>query len=433
MNRFFHSISRSLTLRVMILFILTAIAISTILHLTLGLVLKSQFERNVLPHIIEYQRYIRSEIGTPPDIERAAALTQRIPVDIYIFGPRVRWKSTTQPLNMDKINFRPWRNRRFQKGEDGDRVYLRSRIGRYLIVLAFQRGMPQEPGRRLLVFSFLSVLGVLLLSWLVMRRLIKPVATIQQGINRIGKGELSHRIQVDRKDELGELATSINDMADDIEGMLDAKRELLLAISHELRSPLTRSRVSLELLDDSPVKDNIRDDISEMEQLITELLESERLNQRHTALQKTAVNPDSLIKTVISSYFQDSKIDTHLNAADIVASLDEVRIGLLLRNLLTNALRYNQSNGSNVMLRSWHDDGKLYIKIEDHGEGIDEAHIPYLAEPFYRADSSRRRKTGGYGLGLYLCRMIAEAHGGNLIIRSKIGSGTSVTAELPYQ
>jgi len=433
MKRLLLSIRRSLTLRVMILFILTAIAISAILHLTLGLALKSQFERNVLPHIIEYQRYIRNEIGTPPDIQRAAALTKRIPVDIYIFGPRIRWKSTSTPLNLENIKFRPWRNRRFQKGEDGERIFLRSRIGRHRIVLGFQRNMPQQPDRKLLVFAFLSVLGVLLLSWLAMRRLIKPVATIQQGINRIGKGELSYRIHVGRKDELGELATSINDMADDIEGMLDAKRELLLAISHELRSPLTRSRVSLELLDDSPVKDNILDDFNEMEQLITELLESERLNQRHTALQKAAINPDSLIEDVIRSHFQNNEIDTHLNAADMTALLDEVRINLLLKNLLTNALRYNQPDESNVMIRSWHDDRKLYIEIEDHGEGIDEMHIPYLAEPFYRADSSRQRKTGGYGLGLYLCRMIAEAHGGNLIIRSKRGAGTSVTAELPYQ
>jgi signal transduction histidine kinase len=417
----------------MILFILTAIAVSSILHLTLGLALKHQFERNVLPHIIEYQRYIRNEIGVPPDLERAAALTKRIPVDIYISGPRVRWNSTSRPLKLDEIKFHPWRNRRFQKGEDGDRIFLRSRIGRHLIVLAFQRKVPQQPDRKLLLFAFLSVIGVLLLSWLAMRRLIKPVATIQQGINRIGKGELSYRIQVDRKDELGELASSINNMADDIEGMLDAKRELLLAMSHELRSPLTRSRVSLELLEDSPFKDNILDDLNEMEQLITELLESERLNQRHTALQKSTINPDSLIETVISKHFKNNEIDTQLNAGDISALLDEVRISLLLKNLLTNALRYNAIDGPNVILRSWHDDSRLFIEIEDHGEGIDEIHLPYLAEPFYRADSSRQRKTGGYGLGLYLCRMIAEAHGGKLVIRSKIGRGTTVSTEIPYR
>ncbi len=433
MKRLFQSLRCSLTLRVMLLFIVTAIAISTILHLTLGLALKYQFEQNVLPHIIEYQRYIRSEIGIPPNIERAAALTKRIPVDIYIYGPRVRWKSTDRLLDLDKVSFRPWRNRRFQKGEDQNRIYLRSRIGRHVVILAFQRSAPQQPDRKLLIFAFLSTLGVLLLSWLTMRRLIKPVSTIRQGINRIAMGELSYRIPVRRKDELGQLASSINNMADDIEGMLNAKRELLLAISHELRSPLTRSRVSLELLDNSPVTENIRDDLNEMEQLITELLESERLNQRHTALHKESVNPDSLIKTVINSHFQDDNIDTLLKADDISASLDEVRISLLLKNLLSNAVRYNRSDRSNIMIRSWHDSETLFIEVEDHGVGVNEDQIPHLSEPFYRADSSRQRKTGGYGLGLYLCRIITEAHGGNLKIQSKQDHGTTVTIELPVQ
>ena len=428
MKKILNKIRRSLTLRMMLLFLITALAISFILHLTLGLALKSQFETNLMPHILQYQHYIRKEIGTPPNISRAAGIAKRIPVDIYIHGPVINWASTGAPFDPREIEFKQHGKRRFQHGEWNGRVFLRSQSGADTVYLSFKRRAGQGgPGRLIFMLAILTVLGVLFLSYLGMRRLFKPVGTIQQGVRRIGSGELQHRIAVDRNDELGELANSINTMADDIEGMLNAKRELLLAISHELRSPLTRSRVSAELLDDPAARDRINKDIDEMEQLISELLESERLNSRHASLNLVPVNPNDAIMDVLRNNFSTLDIAINLQADNTAIMLDESRLRLLVRNLLSNATRHNCKEHGQVEIMTKTEKNEINIIVSDHGEGIAEEHLPHLTEPFYRADPSRQRKTGGYGLGLYLCRMIAEAHGGSLKINSEPNIGTTVT------
>ncbi|MCK5360223.1 MAG: hypothetical protein KAJ95_06325, partial [Gammaproteobacteria bacterium] len=191
MKKLFNKIRRSLTLRMMLLFLGTAFAISFILHLTLGLALKNQFEANLMPHILQYQHYIRKEIGTPPNITRAAAIAQRIPVDIYIHGPVIKWASTGAPFDPQEIEFKQHGKRRFQHGEWNGRVFLRSQSGANTVYLGFKRSPGQGgPGRYIFVLAILAVLGVLFLSYLGMRRLFKPVATIQQGVRRIGSGEL---------------------------------------------------------------------------------------------------------------------------------------------------------------------------------------------------------------------------------------------------
>src|SRR5690606_16795651 len=119
---------------------------------------------------------------------------------------------------------------------------------------------------------------VLLGCYFAVRWLVKPIQWIQKGTARLGQGDLNYRINADRHDDLGALAADINHMADDVRDMLEAKQQLLLAISHELRSPLTRAKVALEFLEDSQVKHDLLGDMREMEHLIADLLESERMN-----------------------------------------------------------------------------------------------------------------------------------------------------------
>lgn len=131
------------------------------------------------------------------------------------------------------------------------------------------------------IAALLLVLG---LCFWVIHRLLRPVREIQAGVARMGSGELAHRIEIRRNDDLGQLTQSINSMASDIEQMLDAERQILLGISHELRTPITRAKVSVELLDESATRARLEDDLAEMESLVTALIESERLNTRHSAL-----------------------------------------------------------------------------------------------------------------------------------------------------
>jgi signal transduction histidine kinase len=250
-------------------------------------------------------------------------------------------------------------------------------------------------------------------------------------VQRFGQGELDYRIVIKRRDELGELASNFNEMADDIQQMLDAKRQLLLAISHELRSPLTRARVSLELIDDEKQRLELGKDLAEMERLIEELLETERLSTSHRVLNKKTHSLADLIEEVLQEHFTGRDISRTLPAEAITLDVDGPRIKLLLKNLLDNALRHTPEGAAQPEITLQQEGGDASITVYDYGEGIAAEHIPFLTEPFYRGDASRQRGTGGYGLGLYLCRVIAEAHGGRLSIKSGLGEGTGVAVILP--
>jgi signal transduction histidine kinase len=222
-------------------------------------------------------------------------------------------------------------------------------------------------------------------------------------------------------------------MADDVQGMLEAKRQLMLAISHELRSPLTRSKVALAMLDDDTTRDSLLEDIDEMERLISDLLESEALNTRHAILRREPVNLAELVESIVNDDFssRDEKIDLEIAPMLPRVELDVTRIRLLLRNLIDNALRYNPDDGAPILVSVLSEAGGVEIAIQDHGPGIPSEHLAHVTEPFYRADPARSRSTGGVGLGLYLCRLIVEAHGGSLSIQSNPETGTRVSARLP--
>jgi signal transduction histidine kinase len=225
----------------------------------------------------------------------------------------------------------------------------------------------------------------------------------------------------------------VNQLAGDVQDMLEAKQQMLLAISHELRSPLTRTKVALEFLDDEMIKKNILDDVVEMENLITDLLESERLNTRHSKLQLSTVDLVRLINELVEHEFSQHKnrIEVSVPVTTVHRVIDGTRIRLLLKNLIDNALCYSPADGEPIHVQLIADSDAFMIAVSDHGPGMSPEDVERATEPFYRADPARCRDTGGFGLGLYLCRRIAEAHGGNLLIESEIGRGTSVTLNIP--
>jgi len=292
--------------------------------------------------------------------------------------------------------------------------------------------VPIVPVEQRLWLPLGALLLVLAALYYATRALFRPIDGIQAGVERIGAGELEHRLDVPRRDELGDLARSINGMADEIRRMLEAKRELLLAISHELRSPLTRAKVAVALLEDAGQRAEITGELDELAQLIEELLETERLASPHRVLDRRPVSLNALVDEVLASFFAGRAVQRDFPALEVRAEVDAPRIKLLLKNLLDNALRHTPAGAlpPEVMLQQA--SNEIALTVRDHGGGIAPEHLPHLTEPFYRADPSRRRETGGYGLGLYLCRVIAEAHGGALAIDSAPGRGTAVRVILPH-
>jgi signal transduction histidine kinase len=218
-------------------------------------------------------------------------------------------------------------------------------------------------------------------------------------------------------------------MTGQIKAMLESKSGLLLAISHELRSPITRMRVNLELLDESEIQQKLIDDIREMETLVAAILESEKLSSSHAPLNLSRCEMLSLIEEVVQLHPCRNRIRTSMSPLEL--KVDQLRIKLLIKNLLDNACHYSNDEQDLVDVSLRHDQKYVLIEVQDRGVGISAEDIPRLTEAFYRPDHARQRDTGGYGLGLYLCKLVVEAHGGQIIIESEPGTGTRIIVKLP--
>lgn len=393
---------------------------------------KSHFEDNIRPHITQYLEYVQKDIGSPPDRERARVLADRLNIEIQIFDDAGSWSSAGQPLMLEKLEIEHRINVRQQElyvAESTDDHYLMVRDGAATLLFNVPDIRHERESSKGII-PLLILLAVLFVLYAATRRLIAPIDVIRDGVSRFGTGDIQHRITLERNDELGVLADSFNTMADDIQQMLDSKRQLLLAISHELRSPLTRARISVEMLDDRIRKQQLTDEINEMESLIAELMETERLSHRHSAINPEPHDIVRLIHELVNDSFGEDAVETRLPERDVVLSLDVARVRLMLKNLLENAVRYSPDESvPTVSIRLI--EGAIEVSVQDQGQGIAPEHLPYLTEPFYRVDPSRQRETGGYGLGLYLCRVIAEAHGGSLVIDSELEKGTLIRVCLP--
>ena len=272
------------------------------------------------------------------------------------------------------------------------------------------------------------LLGYAAVSWL-----FKPIRAIRAGAAHIGRGNFDHRIKAIRHDELGDLARDINQLAADVQSMLDAKRALLLGISHELRTPLSRLRLHLEFIDNEAQQQEMKAEVVEMEKIIVSLLEAERLNSRHESLVRSEVRVRALVDELIDDFFERDRhrIKVVDRSDGAYANIDEARVSLLLKNLVSNALRYSPADSGPVELLMAVEGNELVLQVRDHGPGISPDQAEHIGEPFYRGDPSRTRDTGGTGLGLYLATLVARAHGGALRLLDTGEQGACFEARLP--
>jgi signal transduction histidine kinase len=451
-----HRIAHSLSARLLGVFLLTALVYGFSARYAVELVLDRDYLREVVgSHISLHTTYFLRDLGSPPDIERAKAIADTNPLDIRIQGPGVDWSSDPNFPDAGVMHFETSdlfdrvRDNLFQSGdrageeqsrlEDvgfaryGDHSFVKIEIDGYRIMLASPEiAVSPAPDLATPIIGLISIL-VLAGCFFAVTWLVRPIQWIKEGAERIGQGDLDYRIPKARTDDLGELTVDINQMADDVQRMLEAKQQMLLAISHELRSPLTRAKVALEFLEDNQQRENILDDLDEMERLIADLLESERLNTRHSALQRSGIDLVELVRGVAETEFsaERDRLEFDFQVETAPYEADEKRLRLLIKNLIENALCYTPVDGDAVILSVECGPEAISIAVTDRGQGMSPEQVERATEPFYRADAARCRDTGGFGLGLYLCRRIAEAHGGSLEISSAENRGTRVTLRLP--
>ena len=407
----------------------TTLSILVAVYIALELSRSADYLEPTRNNLSRYVEYLVDDIGVPPNINVAKKISDSALIEIaIIYGDRI-WKSKpdlTFPEGVKEAINRP----QFLH-QDHAQFYFLSR-GPFTFVFSIPDSRRYEfhPYLPFLLLGMISL--ILFISYKTVGKLFRPIQWIKEGAQRISQGDLSYRLPENGEDELGELTIEINHMAEEVQKLLEAKRQLLLAISHELRSPITRATVTLEFIQDEKIRESLRQDLESMEKLTQELLETEKLSSGHSQLNRKNENLRVLVDEVIKENFseQRSKIHFQADSKELVASVDVVRIKLVIKNLIENAFRH-QREGQAIDLSLQKVDAQIVFSVKDYGVGIAPEHLPYLMQAFYRADASRQRKTGGYGLGLYLCRLVIEAHGGKIDIESRVNEGTCVRFSLP--
>ena len=449
-----RALAYSLRVRLMGLFLLLALAMGITFVYGMQKALAVGWRDAARPLVVDYVDRLTAELGSPPDIARAKSLVERLPVSLRISGPQVNWLS--HPFDAyDRAEWQGTNSSDLQGNSDGDgqregqRFFERTTSDGHRIRFGLNVQVWHDRPK-IIGWTTLAVLLLFTaIAYARVRRMLRPLDDIRAGAQRFGTGDFAQPIPVrhaHQPDQLGELASTINTMGADIHKMLEAKRTLLLAISHELRSPLTRARLNTELLpetaDVQPSRQALLRDLAVMRDLVTDLLESERLANPHAALHREPVNLVALVGNVVrelqAAHAQadgsgSPQIHVALPTTLPTMALDPTRMRLLVRNLLENALRHSSAASSppQVEVRALAG-GAVQITVRDFGPGVADDQIPHLGQPFFRPDAARTREGGGVGLGLYLCRLVAQAHGGTFTVHNA-HPGLKVQIVLPGQ
>ncbi|MDD2713383.1 MAG: ATP-binding protein, partial [Simplicispira sp.] len=284
-------------------------------------------------------------------------------------------------------------------------------------------------------FGFVWMLGLVGLAvavgvFPIIRRLLKRLDVLQHGVQRFGEGDLAARVPVHGNDEVADLSRQFNAAAARIETLVQSHKSLLANASHELRSPLTRIRMGLELMgtgQPSPAfRDEILRNIAELDQLVDEILLASRLDAREADM-----GTIERVDLVGLAAEECARVDADLDAsADL---LEVAGVAKLLRravrNLLENARRYSQGQITVTLRRSG---DRAEVRVCDQGPGVPEALRERIFEPFYRLPGASER-AGGVGLGLALVRAIAQRHGGSVHCEDNPGGGACFVLRLPLQ
>lgn len=279
-----------------------------------------------------------------------------------------------------------------------------------------------------------TLLGLVLLSFPVTAAMTRKLDALAETARRFGEGDLNQRADTSRgSDELNRTARAFNMMAERIAELRQRERELLANVSHELRTPMARMAVLLELMQTNPAEASryqreLGRDLRELESLLERIIETFRLDLAspralELRLAHRAAADLRDIATDVATDFRtgarEAILTLELPEEPVIRHVDETLLRRAVMNLLDNARKYSQA-GSPIILTI---EPAGDIVVRDHGEGIDAADLPHLFEPFFRADRSRNRATGGVGLGLGFVKMVARFHDGDVSVESEPGAG----------
>ena len=300
--------------------------------------------------------------------------------------------------------------------------------GRTLVAAREQVGPGPVLGTTL--FMLLLALAVAAGAWPAVRRLTRRLERLKTSVEALGSGDLSARVPVEGRDEVAALAQSFNQSAARIEALVAANRSLLANASHELRSPLARIRMAVELLEQGArpgLREELARDIAELDALIGEILLASRLDAGQGA--NDVVEDCDLLALAAEEAARVGAVLEVRSPASMVRG-DPKLLRRLLRNLLENARRHGGEGVIDIAVGQGEGADRLRVEVADRGPGVPDTERERVFEPFYRIRGASE-SAGGVGLGLSLVRQIAHRHGGKVRCLAREGGGSVFRVDLP--
>jgi len=364
--------------------------------------------------------------GPYPDIWQRIAARHEVMILVEpAVGEAVAFDSRGRPLSPLSPALRNAPIRGVRTAADGTRVTL------CWSLLSFRdRHLP-------LLFGLVLVVGAVVGSafWFLQRQL-RPLALLHRGVEAVARGDFATRVPVVRGDEIGEVAAAFNAMARRVGEMLDDRERLLADVSHELRSPLARMKVALELMPEGEKRDALARDVAEMSKLIAVLLERQELRSRTALAAPREVRLDLIAGEVVAAGAGRgpgvvlAEPPATAGARGVSVQGDAAMLRLLLRNLIDNAIKFSPPDRAPVEVRVEASGEEVLLRVLDDGIGIPPGAEERLFAPFVKLDPARGHGVG-HGLGLNLCQRIVELHGGSIRLLPRRPRGTEVAVTLP--
>jgi two-component system sensor histidine kinase CpxA len=277
---------------------------------------------------------------------------------------------------------------------------------------------------------------IVILCYVLARHLAEPVRQMQKTVERFGGGDFSVRVNSRRRDELGDLARTVDRMAERIETLVRSQRRLLQDISHELRSPLARLGVAVELArgggDATTAFNRIEKEADRLNTLVGELIQVTRAEGDPAGLATEALRLDDLVRMIIDDAHIEAErrgIQIRTDIADAEMQGNPELLRRAIENIVRNAIRYSPEHGT-VDVRLYRAGSALRVSVRDQGPGVPEESLAHIFDPFYRVEKDRGRTSGGVGLGLAIAKRAVELHHGQMRA-SNINPGLLVEIDFP--
>jgi signal transduction histidine kinase len=306
-------------------------------------------------------------------------------------------------------------------------LYLRLKAGDWLRI---QGSAPDEifawPVHHLLTLGVM-LLMVFILVWLVVRMTVRPLTRLAGAARGLGEDLGRPPLPEDGPAEVREAAQAFNAMQQRIRGGIEERERFLAAVSHDLKTPVTRLRLRSELLEDPGLRERFVRDLDEMQDMLGSALDFLQGKATHEAVKPLDLT--ALVESMVDDYADlGQAVSLHAPEALRITGRPQA-LRRAIGNLVENALKY----GGQAAIEISQEDGSLRIAVDDEGPGLPDTELEKVFEPFYRIESSRSRDTGGVGLGLAIVRQVARGHGGDVVLENRAGGGLRALLWLPLE